>query len=37
MPAGALFAVTHAEGGWTCDESPKELVSAFQLPEQIEI
>jgi len=30
-PGGALFelAVTHAEGGWTCDESPKELGSAF--------
>jgi hypothetical protein len=38
-PGGALFelAVTHAEGGWTCDESPKELGGAFQLPEQIEI
>ncbi|HEX4249561.1 MAG TPA: ring-cleaving dioxygenase [Pseudonocardia sp.] len=37
-PGGALFelAVTHAEGGWTCDESPKELGSAFQLPEQFE-
>jgi glyoxalase family protein len=33
-PAGALFelAVTHAEGGWTCDESPRELGSHFMLP-----
>ncbi|MDT7658226.1 MAG: glyoxalase family protein, partial [Pseudonocardiales bacterium] len=22
--------------GWTCDESPKELGTAFQLPEQFE-
>ncbi|GAB3007945.1 VOC family protein [Amycolatopsis acidiphila] len=37
-PGGALFelAVTHAEGGWTCDESPKELGTRFQLPEQFE-
>lgn len=37
-PGGALFelAVTHADGGWTCDESPKELGSRFQLPEQFE-
>lgn len=37
-PGGALFelAVTHAEGGWTCDESPKELGGKFQLPEQFE-
>jgi glyoxalase family protein len=37
-PAGALFelAVTHADGGWTCDESPQELGSRFQLPEQFE-
>lgn len=37
-PAGALFelAVTHADGGWTCDESPHELGSRFQLPEQFE-
>jgi len=37
-PGGALFelAVTHAEGGWTCDESPQELGSKFQLPEQFE-
>jgi len=37
-PGGALFelAVTHDEGGWTCDESPKELGSRFQLPEQFE-
>jgi glyoxalase family protein len=37
-PGGALFelAVTHSEGGWTCDESPQELGSAFQLPEQFE-
>jgi glyoxalase family protein len=26
----------HAEGGWTCDESPKELGSRFQLPSQFE-
>ena len=37
-PAGALFelAVTHQEGGWTCDESPHELGQRFQLPEQFE-
>jgi glyoxalase family protein len=37
-PSGALFelAVTHAEGGWTCDESPHELGTRFQLPEQFE-
>jgi glyoxalase family protein len=37
-PGGALFelAVTHAEGGWTCDESPKELGKRFQLPSQFE-
>jgi glyoxalase family protein len=37
-PGGALFelAVTHAEGGWTCDESPQELGTRFQLPEQFE-
>ncbi|MEV0057718.1 ring-cleaving dioxygenase [Saccharopolyspora shandongensis] len=37
-PGGALFelAVTHPEGGWTCDESPKELGSRFQLPNQFE-
>jgi glyoxalase family protein len=37
-PGGALFelAVTHAEGGWTCDESPKELGTRFQLPSQFE-
>jgi glyoxalase family protein len=37
-PGGALFelAVTHNEGGWTCDESPKELGSRFQLPSQFE-
>ncbi|ODU05099.1 MAG: glyoxalase [Pseudonocardia sp. SCN 72-86] len=37
-PGGALFelAVTHADGGWTCDESPQELGTAFQLPEQFE-
>jgi len=37
-PSGALFelAVTHAEGGWTCDESPHELGTRFQLPEQLE-
>jgi glyoxalase family protein len=37
-PGGALFelAVTHREGGWTCDESPKELGQRFQLPEQFE-
>lgn len=38
-PGGVLFelAVTHAEGGWTCDESPKELGARFQLPEQFEL
>lgn len=37
-PGGALFelAVTHADGGWTCDESPHELGTRFQLPEQFE-
>ncbi len=37
-PGGALFelAVTHADGGWTCDESPRELGTRFQLPEQFE-
>jgi glyoxalase family protein len=37
-PGGALFelAVTHTEGGWTCDESPHELGQRFQLPEQFE-
>lgn len=37
-PAGALFelAVTHEDGGWTCDESPHELGTRFQLPEQFE-
>ncbi|KAA1018385.1 ring-cleaving dioxygenase [Pseudonocardia sp. EV170527-09] len=37
-PSGALFelAVTHDEGGWTCDESPHELGTRFQLPEQFE-
>jgi glyoxalase family protein len=37
-PGGALFelAVTHADGGWTCDESPRELGSRFQLPAQFE-
>lgn len=37
-PGGALFelAVTHADGGWTCDESPQELGSKFQLPSQFE-
>ncbi|WP_199433597.1 VOC family protein [Qaidamihabitans albus] len=37
-PGGALFelAVTHADGGWDCDESPKELGTRFQLPEQFE-
>ncbi|RNL87318.1 VOC family protein [Halostreptopolyspora alba] len=37
-PAGALFelAVTHSEGGWDCDESPKELGTRFQLPERFE-
>jgi glyoxalase family protein len=37
-PGGALFelAVTHNEGGWTCDESPKELGRRFQLPSQFE-
>jgi glyoxalase family protein len=33
-PGGALFelAVTHDEGGWTCDESPEELGTQFMLP-----
>jgi glyoxalase family protein len=37
-PGGALFelAVTHADGGWACDESPQELGTAFQLPGQFE-
>ncbi len=37
-PSGALFelAVTHEGGGWTCDESPRELGTRFQLPEQFE-
>ncbi|MGH3626158.1 MAG: VOC family protein [Sciscionella sp.] len=37
-PGGALFelAVTHADGGWDCDESPHELGTRFQLPEQFE-
>lgn len=37
-PGGALFelAVTHAEGGWDCDESPEELGTKFQLPNQFE-
>ncbi|WP_028936451.1 VOC family protein [Pseudonocardia spinosispora] len=37
-PSGSLFelAVTHADGGWDCDESPQELGTRFQLPEQFE-
>ncbi|MFD9669874.1 ring-cleaving dioxygenase [Rhodococcus sp. NPDC059968] len=37
-PGGALFelAVTHADGGWDCDESPQELGTKFQLPPQFE-
>jgi glyoxalase family protein len=37
-PGGGLFelAVTHKEGGWDCDESPKELGTKFQLPPQFE-
>jgi len=37
-PGGALFelAVTHAEGGWDCDEDPRELGTKFMLPEQFE-
>lgn len=37
-PGGALFelAVTHSEGGWDCDESPRELGKRFQLPDQFE-
>jgi glyoxalase family protein len=37
-PGGALFelAVTHADGGWDCDESPQELGTRFQLPPQFE-
>ncbi|MDV8079742.1 VOC family protein [Rhodococcus sp. IEGM 1370] len=38
-PGGCLFelAVTHADGGWDCDESPHELGSRFQLPPQFEV
>lgn len=37
-PGGALFelAVTHADGGWDCDESPEELGKNFMLPPQFE-
>ena len=37
-PGGALFelAVTHEDGGWDCDESPQELGTRFQLPNQFE-
>ncbi|MFC9980929.1 VOC family protein [Gordonia sp. NPDC127522] len=37
-PGGALFeiAVTHADGGWDCDESPQELGTRFQVPSQFE-
>lgn len=37
-PGGALFelAVTHADGGWDCDESPEELGQKFMLPPQFE-
>lgn len=37
-PGGLLceLAVTHPEGGWTCDESPQELGKRFQLPRQFE-
>lgn len=37
-PGGALFelAVTHPDGGWTCDEDPRELGTRFQLPAQFE-
>lgn len=37
-PGGALFelAVTHHEGGWDCDESPRELGQRFQLPDKFE-
>ena len=37
-PGGCLFelAVTHADGGWDCDESPQELGTKFQLPLQFE-
>ncbi|MBE9373764.1 VOC family protein [Saccharopolyspora sp. HNM0983] len=37
-PGGALFelAITHEDGGWTCDESPQELGTRFQLPEHFE-
>lgn len=37
-PGGALFelAVTHADGGWDCDESPEELGRQFMLPPQFE-
>jgi glyoxalase family protein len=37
-PGGLLceLAVTHPEGGWTCDESPQELGKRFLLPRQFE-
>lgn len=37
-PGGLLceLAVTHPEGGWTCDELPQELGKRFQLPRQFE-
>jgi len=37
-PGGMLceLAVTHNDGGWDCDESPQELGTGFQLPEQFE-
>lgn len=37
-PGGLLceLAVTHPEGGWTCDESPQELGKRFQLPSPFE-
>jgi glyoxalase family protein len=37
-PGGLLceLAVTHPEGGWTCDESPHELGKRFHLPRQFE-
>lgn len=37
-PGGALFelAVTHADGGWDCDESPEELGKHFMIPPHFE-
>lgn len=37
-PGGPLFelAVTHADGGWDCDESPEELGKNFMIPSHFE-